>query len=76
MDYREFVSWWSTDELPACDVGMSLLKIVLDDVGQDVFFLNWRRHEVYEELDPTFSDHPSWVGFVDHHDSCDNCNEL
>ena len=70
---REFVGQWSLDDIPACDVGMSLL-FDFAEAHPGVYRLAFVRGLIGDPH-PMAKNLRKWKAYAEHVSSCPNCNE-
>lgn len=71
--YKEFVAQWDTENIPACDEGMRLLK-AFSDAHPSAFQLA-RKVNFIDPPHPMFRALKRWHAFTEHVSSCPKCNE-
>lgn len=71
-----FASQWELEDLPACEVGLRILK-KFAEVQPTAFetAMRFGLVEVPKLNDPIFSMIPEWQPFLEHVESCPWCNE-
>jgi hypothetical protein len=67
---------WSLDELPACEAGMKLLKVVYDSEEQPVFWNTLRLYAGGVSRTSELRNPAAWEAYTKHYGSCDCCNEV
>ncbi|ADW71474.1 hypothetical protein AciX9_4537 (plasmid) [Granulicella tundricola MP5ACTX9] len=70
---RAFLSQWSSEDYPACHVGMGLLsRLAESSPGAYELALSMG----FERPDhPLLKRNPMWRAFVEHMNTCGDCNE-
>jgi len=76
MDNDEFLDLWSLDELPACEAGMKLLKVVYESEEQAVFWNTLRLYAGGVSRTSELRNAAAWEAYTEHYGSCDPCNEV
>jgi hypothetical protein len=75
LDYESFLNQWGLDDIPACNIGMLLLKNVSDNFESKTFWDTLKRYENSQSIDPDIDENPYWKAFSEHCSTCENCNE-
>jgi hypothetical protein len=76
MHNDAFLDLWSTDEIPACDIGMKLLKVAYDNEDQVVFWDALRLYAGGVSSSSGLRDPAAWEAYMEHCDNCADCNEV
>ncbi len=71
IDRDQLLSLWKLEELPACDVGMELVKAFLESCGRAVDTIQTANSNA-----SIASVLAHWKELVAHSDVCDKCNEV
>lgn len=72
MTQNEFNAHWTIEEMPACEIGMKLLKIWAD---LDPLVLPRLRHDPAMTGPISFLS-PAGEAFMAHRSTCPDCNEV
>jgi hypothetical protein len=75
LDYESFVNQWNLDTIPACNVGMLLLRNVFDSFDSETFWDTLKRYENGQPIDSDIDENPYWKAFSEHCTFCEDCNE-
>jgi hypothetical protein len=76
MDNDAFLDLWSLDELPACEDGMELLKVVYDSEEQPVFCNTLRLYAGGVVSFSGLRNPAAFEAYTEHYGRCDKCNEV
>jgi hypothetical protein len=64
---------WATDNLPACPVGIDLLRRIGEARPNDYVFLQVR--DFADHSTSAFEGIPEWDAFTEHYETCEDCKE-
>lgn len=73
MNDEEFNAWWTMEDVPACAVGMHLLKRFAETYPTIYPFI--RPEDFLDLHNEAFAGMPEWENFASHCESCADCNE-
>jgi hypothetical protein len=76
MHNDAFLDLWSTDEIPACETGMKLLRVVYDSEDQAVFWNTLRLYAGGVSRSSELRNPAAWEAYTEHCGACDKCNEV